>query len=110
MRVTEEALYKGIEQARIGNRVSDIASAVQTHAEAAGFSVVRQYVGHGVGTHLHEAPEVPNYVDSRSKSSPRLHSVNNPEYTGQQRQAAESRQRRLRRVDHGEQRLAHILD
>ncbi len=72
MRVTEEALYKGIEQARIGNRVSDIASAVQTHAEAAGFSVVRQYVGHGVGTHLHEAPEVPNYVDSRSKSSPRL--------------------------------------
>lgn len=71
MRVTEESLYKGIEQARVGNRVSDIGRAVQNHAEAAGFSVVRQFVGHGVGRRLHEAPEVPNFV-GRNKPSPRL--------------------------------------
>ena len=71
MRVTEESLYKGIEQARVGNRVSDIGRAVQEHAEAAGFSVVRQFVGHGVGRRLHEAPEVPNFV-GRNKPSPRL--------------------------------------
>jgi methionyl aminopeptidase len=59
--VTEESLYKGIEQARIGNSVGDVGAAVQEHVEAAGFSVVREFVGHGIGTHLHEEPQVPNY-------------------------------------------------
>lgn len=71
MRVTEESLYKGIAEAQAGNRVSDISKAVQAHAEGAGFSVVRQYVGHGIGTQLHEAPEVPNYC-APDTSSPRL--------------------------------------
>jgi methionyl aminopeptidase len=61
LRVTEEALYLGIEQARIGGRVSDIGYAVQRHVEAHGYSVVREFVGHGVGTALHEEPQVPNY-------------------------------------------------
>lgn len=59
--VTKDALYEGIKAARAGSRIGDIGSAVQRTVEAAGFSVVRQYVGHGVGTKLHEAPEVPNY-------------------------------------------------
>ena len=59
--VTEESLYRGIEQARIGNSVGDVGAAVQEHVEAAGFSVVREFVGHGIGTHLHEEPQVPNY-------------------------------------------------
>mgnify|MGYP006330617137 CR=1 FL=1 len=61
MAVTKESLYKGISKALAGNRIGDIASAVQQHVESNGFSVVREYVGHGVGTKLHEAPEVPNY-------------------------------------------------
>jgi methionyl aminopeptidase len=61
LRVTEEALYLGIERARIGGRVSDIGHAVQRHVEAHGFSVVREFVGHGVGMSLHEEPQVPNY-------------------------------------------------
>ncbi|MDN4166315.1 type I methionyl aminopeptidase [Cytophagales bacterium LB-30] len=61
LQVTEECLYKGIEQAIAGNRIGDIAFAVQQHAENNGFSVVRELVGHGVGKRLHEAPEVPNY-------------------------------------------------
>lgn len=61
LRVTEEALYLGIEQARVGNRVSDIGHAVQRHVEAHGFSVVREFVGHGVGKALHEEPQVPNF-------------------------------------------------
>ncbi len=61
LRVTEEALYKGIEQAVVGNRLSDISHAIQRHAEAAGFSVVRDFVGHGIGRQLHEEPQVPNY-------------------------------------------------
>lgn len=60
--VTRESLYKGIEQARHGNGLLDISRAVQTHAENAGFGVVRNYVGHGIGCKLHEKPEVPNYV------------------------------------------------
>lgn len=60
-KVTEECLYKGIEQAIPGNRVGDISYAVQKHAEASGFSVVREFVGHGVGKELHESPEVPNF-------------------------------------------------
>jgi methionyl aminopeptidase len=59
--VTEESLYKGIDQAVIGNSVGDVGAAVQEHVEAAGFSVVREFVGHGIGTRLHEEPQVPNY-------------------------------------------------
>jgi len=70
MRVTEESLYEGIRKVRAGNRINDISLAVQQHVEKNGFSVVRQFVGHGIGTHLHEAPEIPNY--SRSESTPRL--------------------------------------
>ncbi len=61
LRVTEEALYKGIEKAVIGNRVSDISFAIQSHVEAHGYSVVRNFVGHGIGRSLHEDPQVPNY-------------------------------------------------
>jgi methionyl aminopeptidase len=61
LRVTEEALYRGIEQARAGNRVHDISHAIQEYVEAHGFSVVRDLVGHGVGKLLHEEPPVPNF-------------------------------------------------
>jgi methionyl aminopeptidase len=61
VRVTEEALEAGIEQIRPGGRVTDISSAVQQTAEGAGFSIVREYVGHGVGRALHEDPQIPNY-------------------------------------------------
>ena len=61
LQVTKEALYKGVAQAKAGNRVGDIAAAVQGHAEANGFSVVRELVGHGLGRDMHEDPEVPNY-------------------------------------------------
>ena len=70
LRVTEDALYKGIEQARIGNHVQDIGHAVQRHAEAAGFGVVRELVGHGIGARFHEEPQVPNY--GVPKRGPRL--------------------------------------
>lgn len=70
MDVTERALYEGIGQARAGNRVSDISRAVQKCVEGNGFSVVREFVGHGVGRSVHEEPQVPNFVDS--KSSPKL--------------------------------------
>ncbi len=59
--VTKEALYKGVAQAKAGNRVGDISAAVQEHAEKNGFSVVRELVGHGLGRKMHEDPEVPNY-------------------------------------------------
>lgn len=58
---TEEALYKGIEKAVTGNRLSDISSAVQKHVERDGFSVVRNFVGHGIGRELHEDPQIPNF-------------------------------------------------
>ena len=58
---TEESLYKGIEKALAGGRLGDIGYAVQSYCEDRGFSVVREYTGHGVGTHLHEDPSVPNY-------------------------------------------------
>jgi methionyl aminopeptidase len=61
LRVTEEALYKAIERARPGGRVSDIGHAVQQHVEAYGLSVVREFVGHGIGQRMHEEPQVPNY-------------------------------------------------
>lgn len=58
---TRESLYEGIKMARAGGRVGDISSAIQSCVEARGYSVVRDYVGHGVGTSLHEAPEIPNF-------------------------------------------------
>jgi methionyl aminopeptidase len=61
LKVTEESLYKGLEQAKAGARVGDISHAIQTVAEEAGFSIVREYVGHGVGRNLHEGPSIPNY-------------------------------------------------
>lgn len=63
MRVTREALSIGISQGRPGNRVSDISHAIQKHVEANGFSVVRAFVGHGIGRSLHEEPQVPNFGD-----------------------------------------------
>lgn len=61
LRVTEEALYRGIENAREDNRVSDISHAIQKHVESNGFSVVRAFVGHGIGRNLHEEPQIPNF-------------------------------------------------
>ncbi len=61
MDVTRESLDKGLEQARAGNRLYDISHAIQTHVEAAGFSVVRDLVGHGIGKEMHEDPNIPNY-------------------------------------------------
>jgi methionyl aminopeptidase len=61
MRVTEESLHQGIAMCHPGRRVGDIGHAVQQHAEANGYSVVRDFVGHGIGTSLHEDPQVPNY-------------------------------------------------
>jgi methionyl aminopeptidase len=61
LEVTEASLYKGIEQARIGNTVGHVGSAIQKHVEANGFSVVREFVGHGIGTRLHEPPQIPNF-------------------------------------------------
>ena len=59
--VTEESLYRGIEKAIKGNRLSDISHAVQLHAESHGYGVVRDYVGHGIGQRMHEDPQIPNY-------------------------------------------------
>jgi methionyl aminopeptidase len=61
LEVTEASLYKGIEQVRIGNTIGHVGAAIQKHVEAAGFSVVREFVGHGIGTKLHEAPQIPNF-------------------------------------------------
>ena len=69
--VTRQSFFEGIAQARAGNRISDVSAAVQSCAEAAGYSVVRDYVGHGVGAKMHEDPEVPNYVQ-HGRGSPRL--------------------------------------
>lgn len=61
LKVTEESLFKGIEQAVVGNRIGDISHAVQEHAEKHGYGVVRDFVGHGLGRDMHEDPQVPNY-------------------------------------------------
>ncbi|MGB7583895.1 MAG: type I methionyl aminopeptidase [Terriglobales bacterium] len=61
LKVTEAALYKGIEQATVGNTVGDVGAAVQECVESNGFSVVREFVGHGIGTKLHEEPQIPNF-------------------------------------------------
>ncbi len=71
MQITRESLYKGIEQAKVGNRINDISAAVQDHVEKHGYSVVKQFVGHGIGTALHEGPEVPNYSIGK-KRTPRI--------------------------------------
>jgi methionyl aminopeptidase len=70
MDITEKALYEGIAQALPGGRVADISRAIQSFVEGNGFSVVREFVGHGVGRSMHEEPQVPNFVDG--KSSPKL--------------------------------------
>lgn len=70
LKVTKESLYRGIEKAVTGGRLGDISEAVQAHAEHHGYGVVRELVGHGVGKHLHEEPEVPNY--GRKGSGPKL--------------------------------------
>jgi len=61
LRVTEESLYIGIDKARVGNRVSDISYSIQRYVESNGFSVVRAFVGHGIGRDLHEEPQIPNF-------------------------------------------------
>jgi methionyl aminopeptidase len=61
LEVTEASLYKGIEQVRVGNSIGDVGAAVQEFVEASGFSVVREFVGHGIGTKLHEEPQIPNF-------------------------------------------------
>jgi len=70
LKVTEQSLVQAIEKVIIGNRVSDISAAVEQYVESNGFSVVKQFVGHGIGTSLHEGPEIPNFV--QNDSSPRL--------------------------------------
>jgi len=71
LKVTEEALELAIGQVRPGNRLFDVCGAVERHVVSNGFSVVREYVGHGIGTQLHEEPQIPNYVDRKSEN-PRL--------------------------------------
>lgn len=68
--VTKESFFKGIEFAKAGNRLSDISNAIQTYVEGNGFSVVRDYVGHGIGKDVHEDPEIPNY--GRAGRGPKL--------------------------------------
>src|SRR6202163_907024 len=63
LEVTETSLYRGIEQARVGNTMGDVGATVQEHVEANGFSVVREFVGHGIETRLHEEPQIPNFGD-----------------------------------------------
>ena len=63
--VTRDALFRGIEAALIGNRIGDISHAVQSHVESNGFSVVKVFVGHGIGRNLHEEPQIPNYGESQ---------------------------------------------
>ncbi|TMC11645.1 MAG: type I methionyl aminopeptidase [Chloroflexi bacterium] len=61
IRVTEESFWAGMEKAQAGNRLGDLSAAIQSHVEAAGYSVVRQFVGHGIGRNMHEDPQVPNF-------------------------------------------------
>ncbi len=68
--VTRESFFEGIKFARAGNRLSDISHAIQVHAEGAGFSVIRDFVGHGVGRDMHEDPQIPNY--GKAGKGPRL--------------------------------------
>ena len=70
--VTRQSFFEGIKYAKVGYRISDIGAAIQEYVEARGFSVVRDYVGHGVGRAMHEAPEVPNYRSTTQRPDPRL--------------------------------------
>ena len=72
IRITRQSFFEGIQFARVGYRISDIGHAVQEYAESYGYSLVREYVGHGVGASLHEAPEIPNY--GKPGHGPRLRS------------------------------------
>jgi len=73
IQITRECFYKALQAAKPGNRVSDISRAVQRHAESNGYSVVRDYTGHGVGSQIHESPEVPNFIETpRKKADPRI--------------------------------------
>jgi methionyl aminopeptidase len=71
LNVTQESLELAIQQVRAGNRLFDICGTVERHVTTNGFSIVREYVGHGIGTQLHEEPQIPNYVD-RKNENPRL--------------------------------------
>ncbi len=71
LEVTREALEMAIDRVRSGNRLFDVCATVEQHVKTNGFSIVREYVGHGIGTQLHEEPQVPNYVD-RKNENPRL--------------------------------------
>jgi methionyl aminopeptidase len=71
LNVTRDSLEMAIDKVRPGNRLFDICGTVEKHVVSNGFSIVREYVGHGIGTSLHEEPQVPNYVD-RSNENPRL--------------------------------------
>lgn len=68
LRVTRESLWKGIEQARAGRHLSAVSAAIQKHVEGAGFSVVREFVGHGIGQSMHEEPQIPNFISSLGRS------------------------------------------
>jgi methionyl aminopeptidase len=70
IRITEESFFQGLEFCRIGHRLGDVSHAIQKHAEEAGFSVIRDYVGHGIGRSLHEDPQIPNY--GRPDRGPKL--------------------------------------
>lgn len=71
--VTRECFFEALQFARAGYRVSDISGAIQRHAEANGYSLVREYIGHGVGAKMHESPEIPNYIEvPRKRGDPRL--------------------------------------
>ncbi|NLZ48267.1 MAG: type I methionyl aminopeptidase [Clostridiales bacterium] len=70
IKVTKESFFKGIENAKVGNRLTDISHEIQNYVEAAGFSVVREFVGHGIGRSLHEDPDIPNY--GRPGKGPKL--------------------------------------
>jgi len=72
LRVTEECLERAVRAARVGGRLADISQSVQEHAEGNGFSVVRVFVGHGIGKSLHEAPQIPNFVDAEHGRGPLL--------------------------------------
>jgi methionyl aminopeptidase len=71
LQVTQDSLERAIDRIRSGNRLFDVCGAVEQHVKSNGFSIVREYVGHGIGTQLHEEPQVPNYID-RKNENPRL--------------------------------------
>jgi methionyl aminopeptidase len=71
LRVTQESLEMAIDRVRAGNRLFDVCGTVENHVKSNGFSIVREYVGHGIGTQLHEEPQIPNYVD-RKNENPKL--------------------------------------